>query len=191
MPMGKLTRVGRQRPLNFRQIKQVQKMVKKDDQLKVNVERSVQAVGTTSSIIDLSAVGSDCTIHGIHMSVDLSLYQNVSTPTGAYVICAIARWRPGGSPSSSDFTNNALDNDKWFYYYYRAFYIPSSQTESVNITKRISFKNARIPHLNIDNDSSAASANNGLFLLLLSDENTNKPNVFYHTRLSYYDYTND
>lgn len=191
MPMGKLIRVRRQRPLNFRQIKQVQKMVKKDDQLKVKVLRAVQAVGTTASVIDLSAVANDCTIHGIHLSVDLSASQNETTATSSYIVCAIARWRPGGPPDTSDFATNSMDNDKWFYYYYKSFYLPDFSTEPIRMSKKISLKNAKIPHINIDNDGNADSSNNGLYLLLISSENTNKPNVYYHTRFSYYDYTND
>lgn len=204
MPMGKLIRVSRssKRGLNFKQVKQVQKIINTGKQIKTF--RTTHDVTTTNAgfFVDLSAVteGDDFfqrdgdKIHAVSLKTVASMLGTTALATKATIRVLIVRSKTGplvvGDMPAALLAQPDLDKMQVLYDHHYQF-TASGLGDQIEINYFKSFKNRKVPWMNIlydDDESALLSQSNGVYLFLDTDAAANGPLFRGYSVLKFYDH---
>lgn len=204
-PMG-----TRQRRLNFRQVKQVQKIVDSNKQLKrVYGDITVSTLVTTGSLTELTVISKGDEnferdtdrIRLLKAEVELGILNQQVTPGNVRLMLVRSKVGPlvaGDFPTSQSGTP---DFDKMQVYHDRLYSIHDSASSVAGdapnggatihrIIMSKSFKTSKIPHLNViyDTDESATAAqDNPIYLWMWASQSSNGVNVRGRTIIKWFD----
>lgn len=192
--MGRIVRVAprrtKGRSLNYKQVKQVQKIIQKNKQLKNHrAEINTGTVDNTGILNEISAISEGDDFNNRDgdkiQALSIKMHGPVRSDTSAtgfttlrVMICR-GKFGPlviGDMPAD---TNEQPDLDKMQIYYDRNFTVGHLDTRVVNdVGYYKSFKNSKVPHLllHYDDDTSAtACQSNPLYIFHVSNAATNGP----------------
>lgn len=191
MPMGRIVRVAprsNKRGLNYKQVKQVQKIVNSNKSLKtkrLSVQQSPTSAGTLTEITGVSE-GDDYNqrnsdrINALSIKMALTLSHD-TTNTGRVSSRVVIARSKVGPLALGDFTLSATaqqDLDKMQILYDRCFQTDPDAPVVNDILHYKSFKNRKVPHMVVgyDDDASATAAqNNPIYLLTYSSDASDGP----------------
>lgn len=202
MPMGTMIRAApratRRRGLNYKQVKQVQKIVNKNKQLKSQQDIASQAVTTAKYLYEITEIteGDDFNQRTSDKIFLQSLKINMSinqAGTLTQQLCRVMVVRGKNGPlSTADLPaySTEADLDKMQVYYDRIVRIPATAIDPIQWDFFKSFRNKKVPHLKVryDDDVSAISAEgNPIYVYAVSSEGTNGFVLSVNSKVKWFD----
>ncbi len=203
MPMGRIFRGGqsRGRGLNFKQVKQVQKIIEKNKRLKVEFKNQVDVMTSVGALNELTTVaeGDDFNerqgdiINAMSLKVQWTVSPNATPTAGVYRIM-IVRARIGALVAADlPAVVGTPDLDKFQVLYDKVYNVNASATYmNFGETYFKSFKNRKVPYMKVryDDDISASAAqDNAIYLWTISGILIEGPSFQAFTRLKFFDTT--
>lgn len=202
MPAGRLVKVVARNPrsgLNFKQVKQVQRIINKNKQLKHVYISAASTISTTGVLKEFTTVtegdnfnnrdGDKIGVQSIRFQ--LSIRNNSTTPTAQDCRIMLVRGKYGPlATGDMPAIAGAPDLDKMQVYYDETFSMSDIEFDMPmqrNFKKKFTTK--KIPHLlvNYDDDVSASVAQkNPLYLFYIGTEATNPAAVRGYTYLKFF-----
>lgn len=201
MPAGRIYRapVPKRRPLNTRQVKQVQKIIEKDKKFKTKHDYFNVTPLTTKSLTELTAITEGDNYferHGdkIHLKkivIHMSIAQN-DTPTRMMNRLLIVRSKTGPLVVADLPAYDAeVDLDDMAILHEEIFNIQSvDNTQPIQRTIKLKFQNKRVPHMNVeydDDDSATNAQNNPVYMYWVGSDATYGLSVIGHYYTSFFD----
>lgn len=200
MAMGRIYKPSTQRGLNFKQVKTVQKLINKNQQMKVVRQAVSSTMNTTGVLTEISTCAEGDNFNNRDgdkikcqsIKCVLTITPNASSATSQVVRILVARGKNGPlAIGAFPATVNAQpDLDQMQVYHDRIYSVVKDQ-DGINFDVPIykSFKNKKVPHLLIhysDAVSSTLANDNPLYLFVLGNNATNPPTCAGYTDMKFF-----
>lgn len=197
MPMGKLVRSTR--PLNRRQVKQVQKIVDINKKLKQNWTFATDTIDTTGYLLEFTAIpeGDDFNqrssdkIRLQSIRAQLAVRQTGVTPSSADVRVMIVRGKFGPLAVGNMPAYNAEpDLDRMQVYYDFITTLADVEINPIHLTYMKKFRTKKVPHISVNYDddvSGTAAQNNPLYLYAVGSTAANAPFLRGYIKAKWFD----
>jgi len=195
MPAGRMyvsARRSKQRSLNFKQVKQVQKIIQKNKQLK-NVRKEIASNGitTTGILQEITAISEGDNFNNrdgdkvqvLSMKLHSNIYSGAAGTNNTQIRCMLVRGKYGplalaDMPADE---REQPDLDKMQVYFDRLYTLGAAGSGDDHINGVLhykSFKNSKVPHLLVhfdDDESATAAQSNPLYIFAISNTAANGP----------------
>lgn len=203
MVMGKIVNVApRRRALNFRQVKQVQKIINKNKQLNRYELLTSVAPTTAKSLTGLDQIGL-ATTGGNEFNIrnsDQILVQSLrlqgsiiapATPTAQTVRLLLIRSKKGPlAVADLPSTTGQTDYDRVQVLYERIINIGTLTSEPIAFGMFKSFRNKKIPHMKLRYDDTVGDdipLENNLYFYAVTSTATNGASIYFRTMIKYFE----
>lgn len=197
--------VPRRKGLNFKQVKQVQKIIQKNQQIKTVRQPILATVDSTGALEEITLVGTGddfferlvdkIKVQSIKFPYSIAPNTTSTSLRNMRVMVVRGKYGPLTLTDMPTSVTAQADLDKMQVYHDRVYFLVANQ-DSINGHAKVpfykSFKNKKVPHLLVhyDDDVSATAAqSNPLYVFYIADSSTTPPNIIGYVDMKFFDAT--